>query len=113
MLRSRGTKKLVCSHDTDVFHIGLPLINSTVHVIVQFNTYTSLEYRYLHLDRLSATLTGDPDLSATPYEFRPKLLQSLYICTGCDFNSFFARLGKAKFMHLAYQHCAFINSDSE
>ena len=25
VLRSRGTKKLVCSHDTDVFHIGLPL----------------------------------------------------------------------------------------
>ena len=83
-----------------------------MHVIVQLNTYTTLKYRYLHLDRLSAALTGDPDLSATPYEFRPKL------CSHCTFVQgvtlcLFARLGKVKFMHLAYQHCAFINSDSE
>ena len=79
VLRSTGTKKLVCSPDTDVFHIGLSLIDSTVDVIVQLNTYTGLEYRYFHLDRLSAALTGDPDLSATPYEFRPKL------CSHCTF----------------------------
>ena len=44
-LRSRGTKKLVHSPESDLFHIGLPLIDSTVHATVRLNTYTSLEYR--------------------------------------------------------------------
>lgn len=111
-LRSGGTRKLICSPDTDVFHIGLPLIDSTVHVIVQLHAYTSLEYRYLHMDQLSAALTGDPDLSTTPPEARPKFVQSLFVCTGSDFTSFFSGLDKATYMRLAYQHNAFINADS-
>ncbi len=112
-LRSRGTRKLVCSPDTDVFHIGLPLIDSSVHVIVQLNTYTSLEYKYLDMDQLSAALTGDPDLAAIPAEARPKFMQSLFVCTGSDFTSFFSGLGKATFMCFAYQHNTFINANSE
>ena len=104
---------MVCSPDTYVFHIGLPLVDPTVYVIVQLNAYSSIEHRYLHLNRLCTALNGDPDLSVTPHEARPKFLQLLFICTGCDFTSFLAGLGKTTFMHLAFQHCVFINADSE
>ena len=62
------------------------------------------------MDQLSAALTGDPDLSATATVARPKFVQSLFVCTG---TSFFAGLGKAMHMRLAYKHNAFINGDSE
>lgn len=75
-LRSEGTRKFICSPDTDVFHIGLPILGPTVHVIVQLNFYISIEHRYLHLDKLCTALNTDPDLSITPHETRPKLLKS-------------------------------------
>ena len=89
VLRSNSTQILVCSPDTDVFHIGLPIIGTTEHVIVQIHPYTSIKHQYLHLDKLCLALNNDPDLSTTPQETRPKLLQTLFICTGCDYISFF------------------------
>ena len=39
VLRSPGTRKLVCSPDTDVYHIGLPLIcNQSLYVFVQYRS---------------------------------------------------------------------------
>ena len=111
-LRSEGTRKLVCSPDTDVYHIGLPLLGHTVDVIVQLSSYTSIERRYLHLNKLRTALNTDPDLATTQHETRSKLLQSLFICTGCDYTSFFVGIGKATFMRIAFQHCEFINSDT-
>ena len=114
MLReSEGRYKLIWSPDTDVFHIGLPLLDSTMQVIVQLSLYSSIEHRYMHLGRLHTALNNDPDLSTTPPEFRPKLLQSLFICTGCDYTSFFVGFGKAIFMRYAFQHNNFINADTE
>lgn len=113
-LRSRGTRKLVCSPDTDVFHIGLPIVDSSsIDVIVQLNTYTSMEHRYLHLDALCTALHHDPDLSEVPQAFRSKWLQTLFICTGCDYTSFFAGIGKATFMRVAFQYCNIISADTQ
>ncbi len=36
-LKSGGIRKLICSPDTDVFHIGLPLVDSTMKVITQLH----------------------------------------------------------------------------
>ena len=112
-LRSTGTRKLVCSPDTDVFHIGLPIANSSaMDVIIQLNSYTSMEHRYLHLDALCTALHCDPDLAVVPQAIRPKWLQTLFISTGCDYTSFFAGIGKATFMRIAFQFCSFINADT-
>ena len=91
----------------------LPLLDSTMQVIVQLSLYSSIEHWYMHLGRLHTALNNDPDLSTTPPEFRPKLLQSLFICTGCDYTSFFVGFGKAIFMRYAFQHNNFINADTE
>ena len=62
VLRSPGTHKLVCSPDTDVYHIGLPLIsNQCMDVFVRVSTFSSQEH-YLNLYNLLTSLQGDLDL---------------------------------------------------
>ena len=42
VLRSQGTHKLVCSPDTDVYHIGLPLVhNQSLDVYVRISVFSS------------------------------------------------------------------------
>ena len=79
VLRSPGTRKLVCSPNTDVYHIGLPLMyNQPVEVFVCVSMFSSQEHRYLSLNNLITSLEGDPDLSTIPRELLPKVLQTLY-----------------------------------
>ena len=87
--RSVGHRKLVFSPDTDVYHIGLPLLDTELHdVYVQLSPATSRELRLLHLNGLCQSLASDPDLALVPYTELPKIIQSLYISTGCDYVSF-------------------------
>ena len=93
VLRSPGTRKLVYSPDTDVYHIGLPLTcNEPLDVFVRISVFSSQEHRYLSLKKLTMSLQGDPDLSSVPGEILPKVLQTLFISTGCDYVSYFAGL---------------------
>ena len=112
VLRSPGTRKLVCSPDTDVYHIGLLLIANEPHaldVLVCISVFSSQEHHYLSLDSLCRSLEGDPDLSTIPRELLPKVLQTLFICTGCDYVSYFAGIGKSTFLKVFFQHASFIN----
>ncbi len=112
VLHSAGMRKLVYSPDTDVYHIGLPVVCSTGHdVYVQLSTLTSPDVRLLHLRTLCSSLAHDPDLASTPETIRPSLLQSLFICTGCDYISFFAGIGKASFLRVFFQHSSFVNAN--
>ena len=96
--RSVGHRKLVFSPDTDVYHIGLPLLDTELHdVYVQLSPATSPELRLLHLNGLCQSLASDPDLALVPYTELPKVIQSLYISTGCDYVSFFCRNWQGKF----------------
>ena len=110
--QSCGTWKLVCSPDTDVFHIGLPLIGTQHDIYVQISTLTSPDTRFLHLNSLCFALARDPDLASTPASQLPKILQTAFICTGCDYISFFSGLGKATFLQVLFQHSSFINANT-
>ena len=51
-VRAPGLKKLICSPDTDVYHIGLQLLwneHSNFNVFVQISPFASLETRYISL----------------------------------------------------------------
>jgi len=110
--QSCGTRKLVCSPDTDVFHICLPIVSTQHDVYVQISTLTTPDARFLHLNLLHTALAGDPDLASTPTSQLPKILQMTFICTGCDYISFFSGLGKATFLRVLFQHSSFINANT-
>ncbi len=111
---SRGTRKLILSPDTDVYHIGLPLIaNTDLDVLVKLNPTNSTELRLLDLRALLDAFYNDPDLASLPRRCIPLSIQMVYISTGCDFISFFHGLGKASFLNTLYQHAAFISSDAD
>ena len=112
-LRSSGCKKLVCSPDTDVYHIGLPLVSQfQCDVIVQISSLSSIEHKYLSITQLCSALSNDPDLAVIPEELRPQMMQSLFICTGCDYISFFKGIGKVTVMDVVFQHSGFISSNT-
>ena len=112
--RSPGSKKLLYSPDTDVYHIGLVLLGRYPQsdVFIQLSAISSPEKKLLHLNSLCSSLSGDPDLAIIPSEIHPKVLQTLFVCTGCDYVSFFAGLGKATFLRNFFQHANFINANS-
>ena len=85
MLYTVQALKSCCSPDTDVYHIGLPLLNHYEYdVYVQLSPITSPEVRLLHLNQLQLALAGDPDLALVPPGLRACVVQTLFICSGCD-----------------------------
>ena len=58
VLRSPGTRKLVCYPDKDVYHNGLPLMcNQPLDdVFVHISVFSSQEHRYLSLKNLTTSL---------------------------------------------------------
>ena len=112
-LHSAG-RKLIFSPDTDVYHIGLTLLDPQQQdVYVQLSPANSLDIRLLHLNGVLKSLEDDPDLALVPMPWPPKVLQTLFICTGCDYVSFFAGIGKATFMRHFFENASFITSTQE
>jgi len=52
---------------------------------------------------------SDPDLSTLPNDNLGTIMQTLFICTECDYVSYFKTLGKAKVLYIFFQHAQFIN----
>ena len=70
--RSPGSKKLLYSPDTDVYHIGLPLLQKyPSDVFVQLSPISSPERKLLHLNSFCNSLSADPDLAVIPSEACP------------------------------------------
>ena len=83
------TRVLLMSPDTDVYHIGPALNTGDKHILVQVSPLNSREVRFLDLKALTSALKHDPDLSSIPSDILPQVIQTLFICTGCDYISFF------------------------
>ena len=104
VLKSECTQILVVSPDTDVYHIGLPLLtNSGKDIAVQVSAINSKEVRFVNLSALAYALVNDPDLAALKSSDLPQILQTLFVCTGCDYIPFFSGKGKATFMRHFFQ----------
>ena len=113
-IHSYGTKKLILSPDTDVYHIGLPVIATTdLDVLVQLSSFTSVELSLLDIQALKQAFINDPDLASIPTSVIGDIIQTLYVSTGCDFISFFTGIGKATFLNTLYEYCSFICSNTE
>ena len=111
VLHSPGTRKLVLSPDTDVYHIGLPVIAPTnLDVLVRLSTFSSIEQRFLDLQALLKSIRNDPDLASVDQTKIALIFQTLFIAKGCDYISFFHGIGKATFLGTLYQYSEFITA---
>ena len=97
-------KILILSPDTDIYHIGLPLIHRENNIMVLINMYNSRDLCYLHLPSLVKALENDPDLSYLQPILLPKIMQTLFVVTGSDYTNFFSGIGKATFLRYFFQH---------
>lgn len=89
---SKVSSAIIYSPDTDVFMIGLPLLDRGLrtNIIIRLDTPQQPQQLYLHLNKLHDCLVRDPDMASIPAADRAKALQVMYISTGCDFVSAFA-----------------------
>lgn len=108
---SVGSKKFILSPDTDVYHIGLPLVTSSESVLIQLSRPSDKVLKLLNLNLLIDLLKRDPDLAHIPELHIPRILQTLFVATGCDYISFFAGIGKAFFLKVFFEHAKFIAVD--
>ena len=99
---------VVYSPDTDTYHIGLPLVSREVYVRVDMPG--SQERKYINIPKLSTAICNDPDLQQLSQPEKVKVMQVLFIATGCDFTLFFRSLGKSSIDRTFCQHAEFISS---
>ena len=110
--KTEQRKVLLVSPDTDVYHVGLPLELGAAEkqVMVQISPFTTRELKIVDLSALQVALRDDPDLSYLPTSLLNSIMQTLYVCTGCDYVSFFSGIGKATFLKHFFGYATFITS---
>lgn len=114
-IHSAGSEKLIFSPDTDIYHIGLTIASQRpeTNIVIQLTRTFREGSKFLQLQYLPKALYTDPDLHGIPIELRPQSLQSLYVCTGCDYVSFFRGIGKVSFLSTFFQYASFIAGGTE
>ena len=105
---SAGLKKLIQSPDTDTYHIGLPLVTPEMEVVVQLSNPGDRHLRLLHLHTLIDLINWDPELTTVRKAYRTGIIQCLYVCTECDYVSFFVGIGKMSFLKVFFKKPSFI-----
>ena len=108
---SEGRNIFIFSPDTDVYHVGLPLVSPEVQVTVQLSKPGDKELKLLDLNLLLDQLKRDPCLVNIPKEDVPHVIQMLFVCTGCDYISFFSGIGKSYFFKVFLDYANFILGD--
>ena len=107
--QSQASSVLIYSPDTDIYNIGIGIYEEIQKdIIVQINI-PSKENKYLYMSNLTVALKSDPDLAMVNPEVLNRIMQTLYIATGCDYISYFKTIGKKTFLDTYYQHASFIN----
>ena len=101
-LHAKFCKKFILSPDTDVYHIGLPLLSLTDEVIVQLSRPSDKELNLLNLHKL---VQRDPDLAHIPSNDVLTIIHSIFVCSSYDYVSFFLGIGKS---YLFFEKASFI-----
>ena len=72
-----------------------------------------MRIKLLYTKRLIVALSNDPDLANIAAATHSKVLQTLFVVTGCDYVSFFSGMGKATFLRCFFQHAEFIAGETQ
>ena len=78
-------------------------------VIVQISPVNSRQLKFLDITALKAAFQNDPDLVNIDAGILPQVFRTLFVCTGCDYISFFSQIGKATFLRYYFQYATFIS----
>ena len=103
-------KILIRSVDRDIAMVGLPLMEQFQQKQVYIQYDSSKDGKYLHMNSLVKAVTDDDALSEINENLRCKIVQSLYICSGCDFVSYFKEKGKSTIFTILFQYASFVNT---
>ena len=101
---------MIYGPDTNTFMVGLPLLSvSECKVMVRLDMPGAKDQIYLDIVKLTQMIKHDPDLSTIPAENRGSIVtvQICYAASGCDFTSFFSRVGKATFFSALFRYASF------
>lgn len=109
---SYGTRILIFSPDTAVYHIGLLNKLSQHEVIAQLNTLGT-DLKLVALNVLSECFHNDHELSQIDRPLINKIFVTLYVLTGCDFTSFFIGVTKTAFAKTLFHYAEFITGDTK
>ena len=82
-----------------------------IDIWVQLSKKITESSNFTHLNRLLHALNNDPGLASIPSDEQPQSVQTLYVCTGCDYISFFKGMGKVSFLQTFFEHASFIAGD--
>ncbi len=80
--------------------------------MVRISAFSALEHRLLDMQALINAFENDPGLAGLNTADIPQIIQMVFICTGCDFVSFFNGVGKATFLNTLFEHSNFITASS-
>ncbi len=106
---SKSNRILVYSPDSDIYNIGLGLIDEIAcEVIIQLNPVAQ-ETKFLQLKQLTDSILKDPDMASIISEHRNRIMQTLFIVSGCDYISWIRSIGKSTMLDVFFQHSNFIN----
>ena len=110
---STCTNILIYSIDRDVGMVALPLDLGAKNVCLQYRAKAG-DDRFLNINLLQEAIRLDSDFSPVINNNLDilKCIQSLYICSGCDFVSYFCHLGKSIFFNTFAQFANFISGES-
>ena len=114
--RSAGSRKMLYSPDTDIYHIGLPIVSRQLphpDVYIQLHGRRKDSHRYLQVSAFLQAIDSDPDLAQVPPNKRANVVQMAYVATGCDYISYFKGIGEVFFLNVLYQHATFITGSSD
>ena len=107
-LITRSQDLLLYSPDTDIYNIGLSLLEqqlSNKTIVVQINV---LHKEKKYLNALLQKFRDDSDLESLSTNTIGKALQTAFIGAGCDYISFFSGFGKASVLDNIFQYAKFI-----
>ena len=104
-------KHYIFSPDTDTYIIGLSNHKHGAETFIDLTPVGADDSKILNLNNLIECLQCDPDLAHIEHQTLPTIFQSLYASTGCDYNPFFAGIGKGSFLRGFYMYAEFISTD--
>ena len=109
--QSHLTKQYIFSPDTDTYVVGLTNHKPVAETYIDLTTIGSEDTKLLNLNKLIDCFQRDPDLAHIDQQKLPTIFQSLYVSTGCDYNPFFAGIGKGSFLRALFTFPEFITTE--